>query len=175
MGARRLGRRPELLLLAALLLVVAVLPDGLPLGIVGIGVVFGSLLSLHAMGVVLLYSRTRILSFAQFGLGAAAAVLFYLWVQYNQWAVLADGVCRCLAPDGLDLGDLQHNPDPYREWLLQHLGESLCRKLGVYRVPDDLVLSVVIPVYNEITTIREMSTSTSGANESGASRASTAA
>ncbi len=36
-----------------------------------------------------------------------------------------------------------------REWLIQFLGEPFCRKLGIYRVPDDLVLSVVIPVYNE--------------------------
>lgn len=43
-----------------------------------------------------------------------------------------------------------------REWLLRNLGEPLCRKLGIYRVPDDLVLSVVIPVYNEIKTIREI-------------------
>ncbi|HMB05343.1 MAG TPA: glycosyltransferase, partial [Isosphaeraceae bacterium] len=36
------------------------------------------------------------------------------------------------------------------------LGENLCRRLGVYQVPDDLVLSVVIPVYNERDTIREI-------------------
>ncbi len=50
-------------------------------------------------------------------------------------------------------------PDDFheqREWLIRRLGESLCRKLGIYRVPDDLVLSVVIPVYNEIKTIREI-------------------
>ena len=36
-----------------------------------------------------------------------------------------------------------------KEWLLATLGEEFCRKNGVYRIPDDLVLSVVIPVYNE--------------------------
>jgi ABC-type branched-subunit amino acid transport system ATPase component/ABC-type branched-subunit amino acid transport system permease subunit len=117
--ARRVTSRPELLLLLAL--VVAVLLAGrVPLGIATIGVVSGSVLALHAVGIVLLYSRTRILSFAQFGLGAAAAVLFYLWVLYNQWAVLADGVCRCLAPDRISMGRLQHNPDGFRDYLLQH-------------------------------------------------------
>lgn len=43
-----------------------------------------------------------------------------------------------------------------RAWLIQNLGEAFCRKLGVYRIPDDLVLSVVIPVYNEKKTIREI-------------------
>src|SRR5512135_2553778 len=43
-----------------------------------------------------------------------------------------------------------------RDWLIRVLGESVCRKLGIYRVPDDLVLSVVIPVYNERDTIREI-------------------
>jgi ABC-type branched-subunit amino acid transport system ATPase component/ABC-type branched-subunit amino acid transport system permease subunit len=115
---RRITSRPELLLVLGLIGVVAVLPDGLPLGIVGIGVVSGSLLALHAIGIVLLYSRTRVLSFAQFGLGIGSAVLFYVWVLHTQFAVLAEGVCRCLAPDGSGLGDLQHNPDPFREYLL---------------------------------------------------------
>jgi glycosyltransferase involved in cell wall biosynthesis len=43
-----------------------------------------------------------------------------------------------------------------REWLLETLGEPLCRKIGVYRIPHDLVLSVVIPVYNEKNTIHEI-------------------
>ena len=42
------------------------------------------------------------------------------------------------------------------DWLIRHLGEGVCRKLGIYRLPDDLVLSVVIPVYNERNTIREI-------------------
>jgi glycosyltransferase involved in cell wall biosynthesis len=48
------------------------------------------------------------------------------------------------------------NDQERREWLLQTLGEPFCRKLGVYRIPDDLVLSVVIPVYNEKKTIHEI-------------------
>jgi glycosyltransferase involved in cell wall biosynthesis len=46
--------------------------------------------------------------------------------------------------------------DDRREWLLNNLGESLCRKLNVYRVPASFVLSVVIPVYNERKTIHEI-------------------
>lgn len=43
-----------------------------------------------------------------------------------------------------------------REWLLDNLGESLCRKLGIFRIPEGLVLSVVIPCYNEKKTIHEI-------------------
>ena len=43
-----------------------------------------------------------------------------------------------------------------REWLIRTLGEPFCRKLGLYPLPEDLVLSVVIPVYNEKHTIREI-------------------
>jgi glycosyltransferase involved in cell wall biosynthesis len=43
-----------------------------------------------------------------------------------------------------------------REYLLRLLGEPVCRQLGIYRIPPDLVLSVVIPVYNERNTIREI-------------------
>src|SRR5262249_48890149 len=42
------------------------------------------------------------------------------------------------------------------EWLLKTLGEPACRKLGVYRISEDFVLSVVIPVYNEERTIHEI-------------------
>lgn len=43
-----------------------------------------------------------------------------------------------------------------KEWLLQTLGEPLCRRMGLYRIPADFVLSVVIPVYNERKTIHEI-------------------
>ena len=42
------------------------------------------------------------------------------------------------------------------DWLLKNLGETFCRKLGVFRIPDTLTLSVVIPVYNERSTIHEI-------------------
>jgi glycosyltransferase involved in cell wall biosynthesis len=43
-----------------------------------------------------------------------------------------------------------------REWLIKVLGEPICRKLGVCPIPDDLVVSVVVPVYNEKDTIEEI-------------------
>ena len=36
------------------------------------------------------------------------------------------------------------------------LGESACRQLGLYAIPDDQRLSVVIPVYNEEKTLRDL-------------------
>lgn len=42
------------------------------------------------------------------------------------------------------------------ELLEQLLGKSTCRRLGIYRIPDTFLLSVVIPVYNEINTIEEV-------------------
>ena len=45
------------------------------------------------------------------------------------------------------------NATPYsEEWyeaLRQRLGEGVCRRLGFFPIPADLLLSVVIPVYNE--------------------------
>ena len=40
--------------------------------------------------------------------------------------------------------------------LYQLLGSGLCRQLGIYRLPEDFVLSVVIPVFNEIQTLAEL-------------------
>jgi len=37
--------------------------------------------------------------------------------------------------------------------LLRLLGPNICRQLGVFRVPPGFVLSVVIPVYNEVKTV----------------------
>ena len=42
------------------------------------------------------------------------------------------------------------------DWLLKTLGAATCHRLGIYRIPDDFVLSVVIPVYNEKHTIHEI-------------------
>src|SRR4051812_678006 len=42
------------------------------------------------------------------------------------------------------------------DWLFRNLGEAICHRLGIYRVPETLVLSVVIPVYNEQNTIHEI-------------------
>src|SRR5262245_34758214 len=36
------------------------------------------------------------------------------------------------------------------------LGVDLCRKLGIFRLPDGFKLSVVMPVYNEIRTLAQV-------------------
>lgn len=54
------------------------------------------------------------------------------------------------------LGATQDDEHARREWLIQNLGEAVSRQLGIYRIPDDLVLSVVIPVYNEVRTLHEI-------------------
>ena len=36
------------------------------------------------------------------------------------------------------------------------LGETACRQMGIYAIPDDFVLSVVIPIYNEERTLRTL-------------------
>ncbi len=56
----------------------------------------------------------------------------------------------------MDPSNLPADETERREFLLRLLGEPLCRKLGIYRVPDDLTLSVVIPVYNEVHTLAEI-------------------
>ncbi len=61
----------------------------------------------------------------------------------------SDSTLSCTAPEFTDEAER-------KEWLLKTLGEAFCRKLGVFRVPDTLMLSVVIPVYNERNTIHEI-------------------
>jgi glycosyltransferase involved in cell wall biosynthesis len=61
-------------------------------------------------------------------------------------------------PDSL--ADLLHQaqslPESERVALLEGLlGHAACRKLGIYTLPDDFKLSVVMPVYNEQKTVAE--------------------
>ena len=60
----------------------------------------------------------------------------------------------------LSLADDSQHGIPYSaEWfqsLKGMLGESVCQQLCIYAVPDDLLLSVVIPVYNEEQTLAEL-------------------
>lgn len=58
----------------------AVLPSGLPFGIVLLGVVLGALSSLTAMGLVLLYRASRIINFAQAEIGGLAAAVAVVMV-----------------------------------------------------------------------------------------------
>ena len=53
-----------------------------------------------------------------------------------------------------------HEPQPWtRDWyetLRAQLGETACRQLGFYAVPPEVMLSVVIPVYNEVDTLEHL-------------------
>jgi glycosyltransferase involved in cell wall biosynthesis len=42
------------------------------------------------------------------------------------------------------------------EWAEKILGPAVCRQLGIYRLPEDFLLSVVIPVFNEAGTVAEV-------------------
>jgi glycosyltransferase involved in cell wall biosynthesis len=55
------------------------------------------------------------------------------------------------APDQAAIAEPPSAPD--FDTLVRLIGESNCRALGIYRIPDDLELSVVIPVYNEVKTL----------------------
>jgi len=46
--------------------------------------------------------------------------------------------------------------DQRLDWLIESLGNPVCRRLGLFREPEDLVLSVVMPVYNERKTLEEI-------------------
>jgi glycosyltransferase involved in cell wall biosynthesis len=46
--------------------------------------------------------------------------------------------------------------EPWFERLKGILGESECRQLGIYAIPDNFLLSVVIPIYNEERTLRAL-------------------
>ncbi len=42
------------------------------------------------------------------------------------------------------------------ELLEQLLTPAVCKRLGLYRIPDSFLLSVVIPIYNEVHTLRQL-------------------
>ena len=72
------------------------LPKGLPPGIVVLGVIYGSLYALVAIGIVLVYRANRIINFAQAQLGVVAAILaIELHVTYGVSYILS-----CLAGIG---------------------------------------------------------------------------
>jgi glycosyltransferase involved in cell wall biosynthesis len=56
--------------------------------------------------------------------------------------------------------DAPSTPRAYSaEWythLEQTLGTAVCRRLGIYEIPAGLVLSVVVPVFNEEETLRDL-------------------
>jgi len=50
----------------------------------------------------------------------------------------------------------QAGPTDHVELLEQKLGKGVCRRLGIYRLPEGFLLSVVIPVYNEAATVENV-------------------
>lgn len=77
----------------------AVLPQGLPAGVVLQGVVLGSLTGLTAVGLVLVYQASRIVNFAQATLGSAAAVLTTLFQagHWNYYVAFTTGLAAAAA------------------------------------------------------------------------------
>lgn len=70
-----------------------------------------------------------------------------------------DGAGNVTMLPGKGSGPDLHDTPYTRDWYLSLrglLGEGACRQLGFYAIPEDFVLSVVIPVYNEKRTIRDI-------------------
>lgn len=68
------------------------LPDGAPLGIVVIGAVLGSVTSLMAMGLILIWRSNRVVNFAYGSMGGVAGVLavhLFLESGWNWWVSIA--------------------------------------------------------------------------------------
>jgi len=59
------------------------------------------------------------------------------------------------APESSDRSDLVPAQERLEE-LERLLGVAACRAIGLYRIPEDFVLSVVVPVYNEVETLEEV-------------------
>ncbi len=80
-------QRAALCLGALLLWVILdnVLTRGLPVGIILLGAVFGSLYALTAVGLVLIYRANRVVNFAQAELGGIAAVIAIQFVLQFAW------------------------------------------------------------------------------------------
>jgi branched-chain amino acid transport system permease protein len=62
-----------------------ILPRGLPLGMLILGLVYGALYALISVGLVLVYRANRIVSFAQAELGAVASVVAIMLVIRQNW------------------------------------------------------------------------------------------
>jgi branched-chain amino acid transport system permease protein len=88
----------------AYVVLAAVLPKGAPLGIVAVGVVFGSLNALVAIGIVLIYRFNRVINFAQAEFGSVAAVLaieFKLQLHWNYFLAIGAGLVAAVVLGGL--------------------------------------------------------------------------
>jgi glycosyltransferase involved in cell wall biosynthesis len=60
------------------------------------------------------------------------------------------------APPESAVSELRPYSAEWYESQLRVLGEAGCRQLGFYEIPEQLLLSVVIPIYNEEKTLRDL-------------------
>lgn len=95
---RATTHRTDLAALAAI--AVAAVAVGIPGGIVGLGIVWGAGLALHAAGIVLVYRSNRIVNFAAVPAGTAAALLFRLLVEQNTLVRGLRAICAPCVPRG---------------------------------------------------------------------------
>ena len=58
-----------------------------------------------------------------------------------------------MVPEEFDAKVLPYS-EAWHETLKSTLGAAACQQLGLYAIPDDFLLSVVIPIYNEERTLR---------------------
>lgn len=82
----------------------ALLPDGAPLGVTLQGAVFGTVTSLLAMGLILLYRTDRIINFSYGAMGLVGGNLgvnLYLEAHWNYFVAMGVGVAGGLAVGGL--------------------------------------------------------------------------
>lgn len=90
--------------LAGWALAAFLLPKGLPLGILIMGIVFGSLYALVAIGIVLIYRANKVINFAQAEFGAIGGVLAIearLQWQLNYFLCVAGGLIIAAVLGGL--------------------------------------------------------------------------
>src|SRR3954453_10973422 len=88
-----------LLTLVGWTLLAKVLPNGAPPGIILMGIVYGSLNALIAIGIVLVYRANKVVNFAQAEFGSVAAVLaieFKLLLHWNYFLAVAAGMAIAL-------------------------------------------------------------------------------
>lgn len=85
--------RPEVAILAALIVPTFFWSKAVPSGIYGIGLVSGATLAMQGIALVLVYRSNRIINFAQASYGLAAALLFSSLVHYRSLLRLVEPIC----------------------------------------------------------------------------------
>lgn len=91
--------RNEIGLLAALVLGALLLPGALSVGETARGLVDGAVITLSALGVVLVYRANRFVNFAQFPLATAAGGVFAGLVKGQVFLNLSRSLCGCVSRD----------------------------------------------------------------------------